>query len=676
MSGTISFLGMSSDQDMNAYVDAMVSIRRNGHVKPLENWKTTWETKLDTIDTIDSTLASFYSTVRGMDRINEFMVRQAASSDSTVLSVSADSSATIGSYSVEVNQLAGAETETHAGVANDIEYHAGVADKTASINDSGIDKTYKYSYNSSTYTITVNNGDTLENLRDDINAGATGVTASIVTTGGQDHLVLSETAPAGAQSIVVDPDSDMTLDGTDSTTDFTGSTFTETINASGSDKVFQLQYGSNAAFEITVPNGTTLTGLRDMINNANTGIRASILDDGGDGSGANHLVLTGEDTGDDYAIVLNAGGGGTTTLDGTGLTEDFTHAGFTETASAKNTQLKVNGYPAGPPWIERSSTQISDVMEGVSLNLVKTGSATVTVSTDNSAIIEKVVAFTESFNTIRNAIRDATKYDATTDSAGTLLGNYAVQIIKTRLDNIITGTVDGFLDPGDVYSTLQQLGFSTDAEQGSETEGQLLLDTAALTTALNSDPDTVGDLFAAYLDGLTDDTQISFGSSLPTATPGVFDVEVDTDTAKGRFRIQGETWGDWVDLAGSSGNYTLTGADGPEKGVALNISYASGTGVHSTVLQLKSGVAAQLSDELTTLLSTSGPLYTLEENYNDIIDNIEDRISDEERRLTLYEENLRERFTRLDQFISRMNGMSDSIASMANSLMKPSNSKK
>jgi len=675
MAGTISFLGMSSDQDMNAYVDALVGIRRNGHVQPLENWKTSWENKLESISTIDSALAAFYNTVRGMDRINEFMVRQATSSDGTVLGVSADSAATLGSYSVEVNQLAGAETEIHTGVSNDIEYHSGVTDQTASINDSGTDKTFKYSYDGSIHTLTVNTGDTLENLRDDINAGGTGVTATLVTADGQDHLVLSETSPDGTKSIVVDPDSDMTLAGTDSTTDFTAGAFTETVNASGSDKIFQLQYGSDSAVEITVPTGTTLTGLRDLINNTDTGIRASILDDGGTGSGAFHLVLTGEDTGDDYTVMLNAGGGGTTTLDGTALTENFTDTVFSETATAKNSQIKVNGYPAGPPWIERSSTQISDVIEGVTLNLVNTGSATVTVSTDNSAIVEKVEAFTESFNTIRTAIREATQYEAATGNSGTLLGNYAVQIIEIRLNSIVTGTVDGFQDPDDTYSMLQQLGFSTDAEQGSATEGQLLLDTSEFTTALNNEPDTVAKLFAAYLDGMTDDSRISFGSSLPTATPGVFDVEVDTDTAKGRFCIQGSSWGEWVDLDGSSGNYTLTGAEGPEKGVALNISYASGTGVHTTVLQLKSGIAAQLSDELTDLLSSSGPLNTLEENYNDIIDNIDDRIADEERRLLLYEETLRGRFSRLDMFISQMTSLSDSIASMSQNFIKPSSSK-
>ena len=114
----------------------------------------------------------------------------------------------------------------------------------------------------------------------------------------------------------------------------------------------------------------------------------------------------------------------------------------------------------------------------------------------------------------------------------------------------------------------------------------------------------------------------------------------------------------------SSGNYTLTGIEEPERGVALHVTYASGTGVHSTELRLRSGIISELSDEMTELLSSTGPLETLEENYNDIIDNIEDRIEAEEKRLLLYEEMLTQRFARLDTFISRMTQLSGSIASM------------
>jgi len=324
MSGLISFPGLSSDQDFNSIIDALVSARRSARVTPLENWKAEWEAKIEAVGEIDSALATLFNTVRGMDRESEFLVRTAHSSDETVAEATASSTAIPGVHTLEINQLAKAETEVHQGIQNTMMYHDGVGDQTDPVNSSGSDKTFKYAYGGTTRTITVADGESLQDLRDAINAdpGNPGVTAKIVTAGGEDHLVLVETTPDPAKLIQIDPNDDMTLDGSDSTVDLTGDTFSQTINASGSDKVFAFQYDSEAAVEITVQTGTTLSGLRDLINAADAGVRASILNDGGSGSGAQHLVLSGEETGSDYTITLNPGSA--TTLDGTSDTEDFT----------------------------------------------------------------------------------------------------------------------------------------------------------------------------------------------------------------------------------------------------------------------------------------------------------------------------------------------------------------
>jgi len=770
MAGEITFTGLSSNLDLNTIIDALIAARRSSHITPLENWKADWETKLESISTLDSALSSFYTTVRGMDRINELLVRTASSSNETVLTASANSNAIPGSHTVLVNQLAQAEKEVHRGIQNgiqyhslgiqnEIQYHSGVADKTASINGSGIDKTFVYSYGGATRTITVHSGDTLENLRDDINAdsGNPGVTAKIVTAGGKDHLVLVETTPDGSKEIIVDPNTDMTLDGTDTTTDLTAttfaqtingsgtdktfvysyggatqtitvhsgdtlvnlkdeiilagvtakivnaggkdhlvlvetvpdgskeiildpngvmtldgtddttdltaSTFAQTVNASGADKVFQYQYGSGSNISVTVATGATLQQLRDLINNdaTNPGVRASILDDGGTGSAAMHLVLSGEDLGKDYTITLNPGAG--TTLDGTSDTEDFTDlAGvFTETMSAQNAQLRVDGYPPAS-WIERATNHVTDVIEGVTMDLGSAGNITLTVSTDTSATLEKIEAFKDAFNNVRTAIKDATLYNAETGETGSLLGNYAVQIIQSKLNNLIAGTAPGFQDPDDTYVNLQQLGFSTDVTAGSETEGLLLLNTTILTAALNSNPDAVVDVFSAYFEGLSNDSQIAYQSSLPSITSaGIHDVEVDTATIQGRFKLSTEaTYHPWVALTGSSGDYTLTGAAGSaEQGLALHITYASGTGTHSAVVRLKNGVVTQMGLDLEDLLSTSGPLNTLDGSYNDIVTNIEKRIEQEEDRLDHYEALLRQRFVRLDAYMNQMNQLGD-----------------
>lgn len=666
MSGTISFPGMSSGQDFNSMIDALVKLKRNARVNPLEKWRTSWEKKIETISTVDSTLSSFYTTVRGMDRISELLVRTASSSHSSVLTATASSQAATGSHAIVVSQLAQAEVQAHAGIQNGIQYHSGVADKTDSINDSGTDKTFKYSYDGSTRTITVSDNETLEDLVTSINsdAGNPGVTAKIVSYGGADHLVLVEDIPDGTMEITIDPDGDMTLDGTGTTANLTASTFTQTVNASGDDKVFEIQYGSDPAVEITVPTGTTLNGLKNLINQANMGIRASILNDGGTGTGSVHLVLSGQNSGADYNITFNSGG--LTTLDGNSDTENFTDGIFSETLSAQNAKMRVNGFPSSG-WIERTSNTVTDVIEGVTLSLVDTGSATITINTDTESIIEKIEAFTEAFNEIRTAILNATYYDADTRKRGALVGNYALQIIKTRLDSLVSTAAPGFKDPDDAYITLQQVGFSTDVLQGSATQGLLLLDTDELRSALESDPDAVADLFSTYFSGVTDSSSITFQNTLYTATAGIYDVEVDTDTQKGRFRLSGGDWGDWVGLSGISGNYTLTGTSGPERGMLLRVAEASGTGTHTAEVRLKNGVVVELSSELEDLLGRSGPLVTLTDNYYEIISNIDKRIEQEERRLGLYEKTLINRFARLDKYISRMGGLSSSLGAITGS---------
>ncbi len=665
MAGSISFLGFGSGQDLNKIVDAMISARRTAYIKPLEDRKDNINNKIDTVGTVDSAMSAFYSTLRGMDRINELMVRTASSSDENVLTASATSDAALNTHTVTVNQLAQAATEVHHGIQNDIELHSGVTDQTASINDSGSDKTFSYSYNGITSTITVSNGDSLQDLMNDINNASDnpGVTASIVTSNGYDHLVLSETSPDSSLSITIDPNSNMTMNGSDGTTDFTASTFKQTINASGTDKIFQFKYGDNASVNVTLVTGSTLEDLKNLINASNAGVNASILDDGKTGSGSRHLVLSGDDTGSDYSIVINSDS--ETTLDGTDGTEDFSNASgvFEETQTASNAQVRLDGYPS-TGWIERSSNSISDLIKGVSINIKGTGSSVVGVATDTDAVVKKIQGFADAFNKVRTAIRDATKYDKNTKESGSLIGDTSLQIIKSRLDNLVSNVAPGFSDPDDVYTNLEQIGFSTDTLEGSETEGLLKLDTSELENVLKSNPDAVARLFSSYFDGVTDDNRVSFASSLDTATPGVYQVEIDTDSGKGRFRLDNGDWGDWVSLGGSSGNYTLTGMTGPEAGIALNITYAAGTGTHTAELRLRNGIATSMGSEMYDLMSSSGPINSLKKNYNNVIDNLDDRIAAEEDRLKVYENMLKKRFAQLDAYISRMTQISQGFSAM------------
>ena len=327
--------------------------------------------------------------------------------------------------------------------------------------------------------------------------------------------------------------------------------------------------------------------------------------------------------------------------------------------------IKVDGYPTGDVYVQRSGNHVTDAIAGLTLDLTDAGAATVSVGMDTSAMVDKVKQFVTDYNNVKTAIKNETYYDASTKQSGSLLGNYAVELVQQKLDGLLTNNAPGFQDPEDPYVNLQQLGFSTDATEGSATEGQLVLDEATLTSALSSNPNAVADVFASYLKGAGGNNSVAFSSAIFTTVPNIYEVQVDTNPSspnyqQGRFRVKGETsWHDWVKMAGSSGNYSLTGTSGPERGLAVQISYADG---HSpagdtpdATVRVKNGIITELSSTMLDILGTDGPLTTVKNNYNDIISNTDQRIAERETRIQTYKTSLQQQFARLDAYISQMN---------------------
>lgn len=442
------------------------------------------------------------------------------------------------------------------------------------------------------------------------------------------------------------------------------------VNASGSAQIFAYRYAGGGTVSVDVPDGATLAELVLSINSDpdNPGVNASVVNDGLGTATSYRLVLNGNDTGKANFIVFDDSA---TTLDGTAGTLDFTSDSFTETQTAQNAQFTVNNFA-----MERGANQISDAIDGVNLKLIGTGSATVSVGTDTAAVVEKAQQFLEAFNQVRDALKDASYYDPKTGKSSILLSNYALQIVKSRLDAIVSSSAPGFRASDEDYVTFSQLGFSTDATEGSETEGLLLLDTAKLTEAINANPEGVAKLFSAVFEGDSNDSQITVDNSLTTlsstATAGIYQVEIeltegDPNYGMGRFKLEGGSWGNWVPMTGSSGSYYLTGVEGPEDGLVLQVAKNSGDGNVTAEVRVKNGLVQELGREMEKLLSSDGPLETVSGNYNDIIDNIDGKIEREQKRLDQYEEMLKQQFARLDQYMARMTQMGNAFGSMVSS---------
>jgi flagellar hook-associated protein 2 len=437
------------------------------------------------------------------------------------------------------------------------------------------------------------------------------------------------------------------------------------VNSSGSAKVFAFSYAGGAAVSVSVANGATLADLAAAINasGANPGVTATVLDMGASyGATRYRLQLQGNSSGSTNTVAIDDA---LTTLDGTGGTQNFESTTFTQAQAAQNSQIRVDGYPAGT-WIERSTNLIGDVIPGVTLSLLtSSGTAVqVTVNDDTDAMESEIEDLVEKYNAVISYIKEQTNFDATTGEAGILLGNYAVEIVKSALNAIGSGSARGFKDPNDPYVNLSQIGITTDVDETSDTFGQLVIDSSTLTAALSSNPTGVARLMSAYFRGVSDDAtgNITYYSSLPGITqPGTYEV---TATVAGGVITAGTINGHAATISGD----TLTGQSGyDEYGLAVKINLVDGN--YTGTVRLQMGKNGQFSEKLDDLLSvTSGPVNILINNYQDIIDGIDAKIEAEERRVEGVRKRLTEQFARVDSILSTLNQQSEYLSTQLKKL--------
>jgi len=219
----------------------------------------------------------------------------------------------------------------------------------------------------------------------------------------------------------------------------------------------------------------TLSEVRDKINAANIGVRASLVNDGG----KVRLVLNASKTGAANAFQVSADAGLT------GLT-------LSQTQPAQDASYSVNGLS-----LTSASNVISDAVPGVTLTLTKqppagsppgtTVDSEVDVALDTTAVTAAAQKFVTAYNSLNTLIVNLTKYDPNTKTAAVLNGESVVRRLQDQVRGLVTGTKTGGA-PGDL-TRLSQVGISI------QKDGTLALDTAKFSDALAADSSKVSALF-------------------------------------------------------------------------------------------------------------------------------------------------------------------------------------
>lgn len=424
-------------------------------------------------------------------------------------------------------------------------------------------------------------------------------------------------------------------------------TLTQDINSLATDAKFTYTYKG-----VTVSNAIPATAnLNDLVNIINTngtnnGVRASTIFDGNN----YYLQLRALDTGSNASLVVDA----SSTLSG------FEDANFLTTQANQDAKLKIDGWPLSNAYISRATNAVSDVIPGLTMNIKSSGAGTISVATDADAVVANVQTFISQVNEVRQKIRDLTKYDSTTKEASILTGNYGLQILDSIMKNITAAPGIGFDRNRDTYVSLAPLGLSTDAMEGSPTQGLILLDETVLRNVLASNAYAVGSIFAANYQGDTTSANTSFSSYINGITKaGTYSVSYTVAGGK----ITGATIGGHPATFYSNSS-TITGAAGyDEAGLVVRVNNLT-DGTYSSAVNLRLGKSPELVSELSELTNAdSGPLNILQKNYVTISDNIQKKIDYETKRISTMETHLRARFSKLDVVLGKYSQIQTQLGS-------------
>ena len=430
---------------------------------------------------------------------------------------------------------------------------------------------------------------------------------------------------------------------------------------SASDAAFVYTYDTTTK-TLQVSDETTLEDLVNLINNdsGNPGVTASILEH----SSAYHLVLAGDDTGDDYDITIDDV---LTTLVG------YDTADFTESQNAADAQIRVDGFPAAD-WITRSSNTISDVLPGVTLTLKSTSAEAVNVSLTRSTSqlrvhLENLIAI---FNTLVDTVDQYTGYDAETDARGLLQGDASLNDIVSRLRLALIAAVPGFVDGQETYTLPANIGIESVYEI-KEQEGHFSLDTDVLADVLAEDYKAVLALIAAQGEGSSNDAgnYIQFTSAKDTTTAGIHEVHVFFngvgDILSAGIRLKGEAgWNSDVNIDGS----VISGKAGyPEQALEITAIWDGVSGEQTAEISVRHGFADSLHDTLDDVLdAVTGVIATRKKRLENQIDGIDRNIEFQQTRLETKEKLLTARYARLEATLAGIDAQQAGVYALLQSL--------
>ena len=677
--------GLASGIDTNSIIESMVTVAKTPVIR-YQNQQSEIQWKQEIWSTINTRLQNLQSAVSILTDKNSIVGKRGISSNDNVLSVSTTGAAPLGTYTFEVVDIAMAHTVTsnvYASRSEKISFSDGlitINGKTISVGTQAslldiaqaINQDVDIGQKVYASVVQVSSSD----FRLVITSKNTGTTSSI-TFGGESNDVLI------SLGIVGEAKSDTYASYTEPISFETGEITIngETINIGTSASLQDIVDAINNDLEIS-------TKVKARITQEESSYRVSLISLTGsietlDFSGGNDVLKT------------------IGVLDSSGTLVNPNNTGGATTQLAKDLELTVSGISGT---IIRQSNTVTDLFEGVTLNIKNTGTSTVTVVYDTSQAISNIENFVNVYNDTLSYIRtklteereegidflsEADKEKMTSFEieqhneklkVGLLRNDSTLIEIEDQLRSIVTGMVknDTNTPLTSTIRSLEDIGISIgnpgEVSIDEILAGKLTIDYEALNKALTESPETVADLFSkSYVyvqdevpQGTIDGTNtrftlnnksISYDIRPMVYSDGVLLTQVfgATTPEPGQFKLDYTTG-------------TLILGEAPTSSVKVSYGYNT-TGETAGIAVRINNLVTNYTKDITGIIPYT--INTLTTEYKEL----NELISDTNIRLSLYEENLIRQFVALEEAIAKVQSQSSFLSSYLTGLQKQGGSK-
>ena len=391
--------------------------------------------------------------------------------------------------------------------------------------------------------------------------------------------------------------------------------------------------------QITTSSSSTLVDLRDAINSAatdsdndgNKDINASIIFDG-----TNYMLMLKSESGASNEMKISDNHASPTyaydTTDGAQLTQRV--AGI-------DAAFTVDGIS-----MTRTSNSFDDLFDGFTLDLKKTSSSAVRISSevDLDSVKTLVEGYVGTYNEVIQSLTIMGQNDATDDeNDGALIGDSTLREVKAELREMSSTAIGGY-EGGPYY--LSFLGVST------QRDGSLNFDPKRLETQFKAKPETVRAFFTN-----------NYATSNSNITIKAFDF-VNTKPGSYAFATNGSTHTIGGISATKSGDVYSVASGNPQ---GLSIEVTNGSGVTSGTIFYGKSFLNLLNDKLDTYLKFNSIIDIRMNNLNDSIRTVADKRMALESRIEKLTQRYATQYSAMESTVAQFQETGNMLTSMLES---------